>query len=90
MSEILIEHFKQYPNFHSIDEDIAVFNSVHVRRNHVWRDAFCAITKPSFNATNPVRVTFVGEPAVNEGGPRRVFYYSSINNGRKCLINLKL
>ena len=74
MSEILIEHFKQYPNFQLIDEDIAVFNSVHVRRNHVWRDAFSAIiTKPSFNATNPVRVTFVGEPAVDEGGPRREF-----------------
>ena len=74
MSEILIEHFKQYPNFQSIDEDSTVFNSIHVRRNHIWRDAFRAITKPSFNPTNPVRVTFIGEPAIDEGGPRREFF----------------
>ena len=51
-----------------------VFNSVHVRCNHVWRDAFRAITKLSFNPTNPVCITFVGEPAVDEGGPRREFF----------------
>ena len=83
--EILLDHFKQYPSFQLTDEDSTVFNSVHVRRNHVWRDAFRAITKPSFNPTNPVCITFVGKPAVDEGGPRREFFTLALScNGGRC------
>ena len=43
----------------------------HVRRNHVWSDTLGAVKKASFNPVNPLCITFIGEPAVNEGGPRR-------------------
>lgn len=71
LAEILDNHLKKYPN---LSEEGDYFNSVHVRRNNIWKDALRAITKPSFTPTNRMRVTFIGEPAVDEGGPRREFF----------------
>lgn len=49
-------------------------SNLHIRRNHMWHDALRAITKPTFDPLLPVRVTFIGEPAVDDGGPRREFF----------------
>ena len=64
-------HLKKYPN---LNEEGDYFNTIHIRRNNIWKDALRAITKPSFTPTNQMRVTFIGEPAVDEGGPRREFF----------------
>lgn len=69
--KILKEHFNQY--FDPTDIELAV-TSLHVRRNHIWHDALRAISKPAFDPLLPVRVTFIGEPAVDDGGPRREFF----------------
>ena len=43
-----------------------------VRRRHVWDDAL-ATFKRGFPFTSHIRITFVGEPAVDAGGPCREF-----------------
>jgi len=68
---ILKDHFKQY--FDITDLENAV-NSIHIRRNHMWHDALRAISKSTFDPLLPVRITFIGEPAVDDGGPRREFF----------------
>ena len=68
---ILKEHFRQYFDLADLEQSV---NSLHVRRNHMWHDALRAISKPAFDPFLPVRVTFIGEPAVDDGGPRREFF----------------
>ena len=63
---ILKEHFKDYFNDTNIEQAV---NSIHIRCNHMWHDALRAISKPNFDPLLPVRVTFIGEPAVDDGGP---------------------
>ena len=46
-------------------------NRISVRHNHIWKDAIRAISKPGFNPNEHI---FVGEEAVDEGGPSREFY----------------
>ena len=68
---ILKEHFRQYFDLADLEQSV---NSLHVRRNYMWHDALRAISKPAFDPFLPVRVTFIGEPAVDDGGPRREFF----------------
>ena len=39
-----------------------------VRRQHVFRDALIAF-QTGFNFKKPISMTFIGEPAVDAGGP---------------------
>ena len=48
--------------------------SIIVRRFHIFADASCTFSRPTFNPTKLLRVTFVGEAAVDEGGPCREFF----------------
>lgn len=45
-----------------------------VRRNHVWDDALCRF-KAGISVKKYIKVTFVGEPAVDQGGPLREFFH---------------
>ena len=72
VADILKEHFKGFPELENADSE--VYNNIHVRRNHIWSDTFRAVKKASFNPINPLHVTFIGEPAVDEGGPHREFF----------------
>ena len=51
------------------------FNTYHitVRRRHIFDDAIAAISR-WFDEKKHLRVTFLGEPAVDGGGPRREFF----------------
>lgn len=40
----------------------------------MWEDARRAFSSPSFSMSKGIRVNFIGEPAVDGGGPRREFY----------------
>ena len=44
-----------------------------VRRSHILDDALTAL-RTSFDERKHIRVRFLGEPAVDEGGPRREFF----------------
>lgn len=71
--DILKEHFKGFPELEN-NSDSDVYNNIHVRRNHIWSDTLRAVKKASFNPINPLHITFIGEPAVDEGGPRQEFF----------------
>ena len=50
-----------------------------VRRSHIWEDSLRAI-KRNFDERKHIRVTFLGESAVDGGGPRREFFMLLLNN----------
>jgi len=46
---------------------------VTVRRKHLWSD-FTRARNEYFCPTNTVKGTFCGEPAIDDGGPKREFF----------------
>ena len=48
--------------------------SVYIRRKLLYSDAFKAFSQPSFNVSKMLKVTLIGEGAVDDGGPRREFF----------------
>ena len=75
LENILKKHFEAIPGFCQIeDADYEEFNNIHIRRNHIWSDALRSISKASFNPLAPIRVTFIGEAGIDEGGPKREFF----------------
>ena len=47
---------------------------INVRRKEVFNDYLTISKKPWFNNKQLLKITFVGEPAVDDGGPRREFF----------------
>ena len=47
---------------------------INVRRSDVFHDELGAFGRPSFDASICLKVRFVGEPAVDQGGPRHEFF----------------
>ena len=45
-----------------------------VRRRHLWNDAKLVLSRQNNAYSMGMRVTFVSEAAVDEGGPRREFF----------------
>ncbi len=54
--------------------DTSLYQRVVVRRRHLWQDALHRF-KCGMDFTKYIRVAFVGEPAVDEGGPLREFLH---------------
>lgn len=48
--------------------------SIAIRRRHVWKDAKLVLSRKNNVYSGGMRVTFVSEAAVDEGGPRREFF----------------
>jgi len=46
-----------------------------VRRKHLWTDSVGQFIKQSFNGKKSIRVIFVGEEALDRGGPRREYFH---------------
>ncbi len=47
---------------------------ISIRRSHVFKDAARAFSKSTFNVSKLLKVTFVGEQSVDDGGPRRELF----------------
>ena len=47
---------------------------INVRRLHFFEDAIAAFSRYTFDCTKSLKVRFIGEPAVDEGGPTREFF----------------
>ncbi len=47
---------------------------IHVRRSNLRSDTMRAFSRPTFNVSKLLKVIFVGEPSVDDGGPRREFF----------------
>lgn len=45
-----------------------------VRRSHLFSDAARGFSRPNFNVSKLLKVVFVDEPSVDEGGPRQEFF----------------
>lgn len=69
VSVLLQQHISS--NMSQMEEDI---QRIVVRRRHVWEDTVRKI-KGWLSVTKQLKVTFVGDIAVDEGGPRREFLY---------------
>ena len=46
---------------------------VTVRRNHPWSD-FSRARSDYYSPLNTIKITFSGEPAIDDGGPKREFF----------------
>ena len=51
------------------------YSRINVRRSHLFDDSFRYFSKASFDEHKLIRVVFIGEEAVDEGGPRREFFH---------------
>ena len=47
---------------------------INVRRKHIFQDFLAIRKKPWFDLGKVFKVTFIGEPAIDDGGPRREFF----------------
>ena len=56
------------------------FQSINIRRSFLLKDAMRQLSKPSFNSNKVLRVVFIGEQAIDEGGPRREFFHLLLFN----------
>lgn len=52
----------------------SLHQSITVRRHHIWNDVQRCFRKTYTNLQLPIKVVFVGEPAEDQGGPRREFF----------------
>ncbi len=50
-----------------------------IRRNFIYADTISILRRPVFHFNWNVRITFIGEPAVDAGGPCREFFRLLIN-----------
>ncbi len=67
---VLDEHFQLC----SIADIPQLANKVKIRRKHIWEDAFRAISRTRFDCRQSVRVEFLREPGIDDGGPKREFF----------------
>ena len=45
-----------------------------VRRKHIWKDTLRGFKQPRFTTRKWLKVEFVGESAIDDGGPRREYF----------------
>ncbi len=82
LTEVLESHRNEQLNSDKYDT-----HRITVRRTHIWEDAMKAFNRP-FDVRKHLRITFLGEPAVDDGGPRREFFMlmmTSFNNQESLL-----
>ena len=51
-----------------------VFLTIRIRRNNLIEDTLNEISKPGIKLQNPIKVKFIGEQGVDEGGVRKEFF----------------
>ena len=58
--------------------DLTNINRISIRRRYAYQDYLDAVARQKmrkrFNKNGMLKVTFIGEPAVDDGGPRREFF----------------
>ena len=70
MEAVLSEHTLSTNIANDIDER----QKIPVRRKHIWSDTKRALVQSGFSDTTDLSVTFIGEPAVDDGGPLHEFF----------------
>ena len=62
-----------------MSNDVDDIFRITVRRSHIWDDALRAV-KRNFVESKHIRITFLGESAIDGGGPRREFFMLLMNS----------
>ena len=72
MKHALIQHQRKVVTARD-EED---FQRINVRRSHLFDDALCAFSKPTFDVRKMLKVNFIGDSAaVDDGGPWSEFFF---------------
>ena len=58
----------------TLSDDIEDVRRVAVRRKHILQDTLNTLKRIPWKATKYIKVAFIGEPGVDDGGPRREFF----------------
>ena len=74
VKSVLKNHFSSL----SLSTDIDMANRIVVRRKHIWKDTLRAFSRSSFDSQKAVNIIFVGEEAVDAGGPKREFFHLAL------------
>ena len=56
-----------------LSEDATI--CIQVRRKKIWKDTLRAFKQPRFTAHKWLKVEFIGEAVIDDGGPRREFFW---------------
>ena len=51
-----------------------IFLTINIRRNNLIEDTLNEVSKPGIKLQNPIKVKFIGEQGVDEGGVRKEFF----------------
>ena len=74
--------------------DMKAVNRVPIRRRFVFKDYLATREKlkqrKRFDRKGQLKITFIGEPAVDDGGPRREFFSGRIPYTKFCVIVKKI
>ena len=62
------------PYIDVLDRDRENMDEIDVRRSHLWLDTVQAMTRPKFTGQKWLRIHFLLEEAVDDGGPRRELF----------------
>ena len=67
---------RQMRDRHLPDDDFSDDSilSIQVRRKKIWKDTLRAFKQPRFTPRKWLKVEFIGEAAIDDGGPRREFF----------------
>lgn len=71
---IKAKHIMQQHQMKVINQDPDEFQRINVRRSKLFADAFRAFARHTFDVSKMLRVVFIAEPPVDDGGPQREFY----------------
>ncbi len=77
-TRILVDVIEEHRNKY-LDRDKDNTYRITVRRNEIWKDSIQSF-KRSFDESKHLRFTFLGEPAVDDGGPKREFFMLFLNS----------
>ena len=74
----VVSNLRQYVDMENI-------NRISIRRRYAYQDYLAAVARQKkrrrFNQNGMLKVTFIGEPAVDDGGPRREFFFRCVHIG---------
>ena len=88
--EVEVGHLLQMQKSKMLPVDTSAYQQIVVHRKHLWEDALNCF-KGGLDFTKYICISFVGEPAVDEGGPLREFLHLLIgsiatNNSVKMIV----
>lgn len=61
----------QLPDY-ELSEDATM--RIQMRRRRIWKDTSRAFKEPGFTPCNGLKVNFIGEAAIDDGGPQRELF----------------